>query len=233
MSFKRHFISHKCYPFARILHNAVCFNSIVELTFVKNTFHMNTHIFSYIKKQTTMKKITILVVLLTMAIHSFAQVNTQILDNMASELVTVNEVNVAGEIHSSYRNSGGVAAISCRGNYCDIFAHPNAMNTKSRNTWAFIIGHEIGHYMLGHTGCGTGGKQKEFDADVVGARLAKNAGYNLSSYINDLERQPNTCSRSHGCWSERINNLRSSFGYRTNRPHGCDNRVTRLAFPWF
>ena len=163
----------------------------------------------------------------------YSQVNTRTLDNIASELATTGGVNVRGQIHADYNNSGGVAAISCQGNYCDIFAHPNAMSNKSLNTWAFIIGHELGHYALGHIGCGKSGKQAEMNADVYGARLAKMAGYDLSNYISNLQLEPNSCSQSHGCWSERIDNLKRNFGYRQSNSHNCNNRTSWLAFPWF
>jgi len=177
---------------------------------------------------------TLLSVILLFVFHSlFPQVNTETLDNIASQLASVGQINVRGQIYADYSNSGGVAAISCQGNYCNIFAHPNAMTSKSVNTWAFIIGHEIGHFALGHNACGKSGKQAEMNADVYGANLAKNAGYSLTNYLTALQSEPNTCSKSHGCWSERINNLKSNFGYSVNYSHSCNNWTSWLVFPWF
>ena len=147
------------------------------------------------------KNFFIIIHITLLTFSGFGQVNTNTLDHIASQLVTVGNINAQGEVFSTYNTS--VAAIGCEGNYCNIYANPDAMSSKSLNTWAFIMGHELGHYALGHTGCGKGGKQAEMDADVYGAELATRAGYNLSSYINALQREPNTCSKSHGCWSER------------------------------
>ncbi len=181
-----------------------------------------------------MKQIKILSLVLGLSIPmiSTSQVSVQNLEEIATQLVNAGRLNLQGHIYSHANNSGGVAAIGCQGNYCTIYAHPQAMAYKSVNTWAFIMGHEIGHFALGHNGCGKSGKQAEMDADVYGARLARTVGYDLSTYIAKLESQPNTCSESHGCWSERINNLRSSFGYGANTPHQCNNWTSWLAFPW-
>ena len=180
-----------------------------------------------------MKSINLFLAVSFMFIYnlSYSQVNTNTLENITSELVAIAQLNVSGKIHSDYQNSGGVAAISCQGNYCHIFAHPDAMASKSINTWVFIMGHELGHFALGHNACGKSGKQAEMDADVYGANLAIKAGYSLTNYTNTLESQPNSCSPSHGCWSERVNNLRRNFGYRTNNKHKCDNWTSYLAFP--
>ena len=162
----------------------------------------------------------------------YSQVNTEMLDDIASTLATVGGLDVYGEIFEDYHNSGGVAAIGCRGDYCAIYAHPEAMDSKSENTWAFIMGHELGHYALGHMACGKGGSQAEMDADIVGAELATRAGYNLTGYLRSLQREPNSCSKSHGCWSDRINNLKQYFGYRTSSAHRCNNRSSVMAFPF-
>ena len=181
-----------------------------------------------------MKKSLFVQLFICFTLPTFAQVNTNTLDQITGYLAQVNNINVSGKIVADHNKAGGVAAIGCSGNYCVIYASPHAMRQKSTNTWAFIMGHELAHYYLGHGGCGQS-KYKEFEADRVGAQMAVNAGYNIGTYINALSREPNTCSASHGCWSERIYRLKKAFNYRANRSrrhNRCGIALSVFPFLW-
>lgn len=87
-----------------------------------------------------------------------------------------------------------------------IFVHPARLMDTSRNTWAFWLGHELGHPLIPATG---GSPQAEFLCDEFGAWLAIPTGANLEAYINEYRRRPEifVCSPTHGCEMDRLKNL--------------------------
>ncbi len=151
--------------------------------------------------------------ILGVSIGAQAGVTQQQLDQIAQKIVMSNNLPYGGQVVVDPMGSGGVAAIRYQGRMAQISAHPQMMQRKSVNTWAFIIGHELSHQVLGHTG--QNGAQHERDADEKGAKLALKAGYNLKSYIRDMYNEPNSCSRSHGCYHARAKNLESEFNIDT------------------
>lgn len=74
--------------------------------------------------------------------------------------------------------------------------------TKSDDELAFIIGHEMGHYLQPKT---LSGKAAEFDADTRGMSIMKRAGYNPMAAITFLNRLHVTFASPSS--SERIRNL--------------------------
>ena len=68
----------------------------------------------------------------------------------------------------------------------------------------FAIGHELGHQIERHPGFG---QRQEYEADRIGANLAIASGYDVGAYVRKLFRDPNSCSRSHGCWHDRARAL--------------------------
>ena len=106
--------------------------------------------------------------------------------------------------------SRGFAAVSWDGSNATIYVHPVAMKRESLNNWAFVMGHEIGHQILNHTG--KTGADEEFAADVWGGQLAIKAGYDPKPYIIGMLARPNSCSISHGCWHNRAENLEKGLG---------------------
>lgn len=143
------------------------------------------------------------------------QVSVSQLDNMASRMLTANNLNMRGIIKIDRYRSGGVA--SAAGSACNgvIFVSPEAMYSYSVNSWAFILGHELAHIALGHTRWGSRGMVDEFRADIFGARMAVNAGWDIYDYLADMQSQPNICTPSHGCVSQRVANLKREFGIYT------------------
>ncbi|MBX7152050.1 hypothetical protein K1X84_10445 [bacterium] len=112
--------------------------------------------------------------------------------------------------------SRGYAAITWDGVKATIYVHPTAMNRESLNSWAFVLGHEIGHQVLNHSG--RGGSQEEFAADIWGGQLAIKAGFDPKPYILAMFSRPNSCSVSHGCWHTRAENLESGLHVQVERP---------------
>lgn len=143
---------------------------------------------------------------------TYSQVTSYQLDQMASNILTVNRLQIRGEIIvDPYRASGYAATTGGPWNSI-IYVDPQKMNTLSPNTWAFIIGHELAHIFLGHTTGINRGVQNEFDADRWGAMWAYRAGYNVDSFLQYMATEPDICTPSHGCWHDRIRNIKNMFG---------------------
>lgn len=155
------------------------------------------------------------------------------LDQLTSELLTDNSINIIGTLLVDAYRAGGVAASAGRPCNSYIFTDPNAMCSETWNTWAFILGHELSHIYLGHTTWGSCGPACEFEADRIGAQMAINAGYDIYAYLWQMEAQPNYCTESHGCWEDRVANLKNSFGipHYSHHEANCSVPVAHGPFP--
>lgn len=122
----------------------------------------------------------------------------------------------------------GYAAVTWNGSVATIYAHPTAMKRESLNSWAFVLGHEIGHQILNHSG--RGGASEEFAADVWGGQVAIKAGYDPKPYILAMYARPNSCSLSHGCWHTRAENLEKGLSVRVERPATYTSYSPTLGF---
>lgn len=161
------------------------------------------------------------IVTIILPLHGFAE----------NELLTVTEIDLRGvlkrlkEVNQIGRyeqdivvdaiQSRGFAAITWDGDKGTIYVNPSAMSRESLNNWAFVLAHEIAHQILNHTG--RGGSEEEFAADVYGGQLAVKAGYDPKPYIFSMFARPNSCSRSHGCWHTRAENLENGLGVKVDR----------------
>jgi hypothetical protein len=135
------------------------------------------------------------------------------LDRIASRLIAVSGYEIGVTVNVSRAKSKGVAAIYYSGSMGSIYVDPSMLRSLGSNTWAFILGHELSHLILG----GESGelKNNESTADGVGALMAKQAGYDLRSYIIWMYSNPNTCSLTHGCFHSRARELENFYGINT------------------
>jgi hypothetical protein len=95
----------------------------------------------------------------------------------------------------------------------EILINPRAAATIPPNSWAFIIGHEFAHrtHELGNHG--QTNPELEFQADVVGARYAMDAGFDLAAHIAwTLSLIGNRWSSSHGSLHDRAERLGHHYG---------------------
>lgn len=118
----------------------------------------------------------------------------------ASYSIATSEVSPLATIRGSLEN-------------CEIVINPEAAATIPPNSWAFIIGHEFAHlsHHIGHHG--TTSPEEEFQADLVGAKYAMNAGFDLAAHIAwTLSRLADHWSPTHGSPHERVNRLGSHYG---------------------
>jgi hypothetical protein len=81
----------------------------------------------------------------------------------------------------------------------EILMENQPLTEWSANVWAFIVGHELAHLHVR----GGGTPEAEMAADRLGARFARDAGYDAPRYLRFLVDRPNACSPTHGCWHRR------------------------------
>ena len=151
--------------------------------------------------------------------------------SIVSQLMNDNGLSYSVNISINNAQSGGFASVRGFGNNVSIFLHANELSRNNTNTWAFVLGHELSHVILSHSG--PNGPREERAADVRGARLAMRSGYDLNDYIFSIYRQLNHCTPSHGCWHERAKNLEDNFNVETgeHREHHEDHEVGLGPFP--
>jgi Zn-dependent protease with chaperone function len=101
-----------------------------------------------------------------------------------------------------------------------IILDPAIYYDLSDDTLAFLIGHEMGHLVLGHKGykgiSPKVTKQQELDADVWGGKLAFSAGYNPNQAFSDMsmaaKRATAKPSDTHPDYKTRVKNLNKGLG---------------------
>lgn len=138
-------------------------------------------------------------------------VSVQRLDQIASRLVAESGKPFHGKIVADAQRSLGFAAIQHQGNQSVIFVSPNMLRVHTENTWAFVLGHELGHQISGTANS----PQAEALADRIGAKLAMGIGYKLEDYVRQLYSNKNSCSPTHGCWHDRARQLEAHFQVST------------------
>lgn len=151
---------------------------------------------------------------LLFAIYSLsltAQVTANQVDQIASHILTVNRINLRGEIRADAYRASGFAATFGNANYSIIYVDPYKLRTLSPNTWAFIVSHELAHQYLRHSPLSQS-IANELEADRVGAYWAWQAGYNVNAYLDYMATEPDICTPTHGCWHDRIRNIMAMFG---------------------
>jgi hypothetical protein len=90
----------------------------------------------------------------------------------------------------------------------EILINPKAAATIPPNSWAFIIGHEFAHQTHNLGNYGVTNPELEFQADVIGARYAMDAGFDLTAHIAwTLSRTGNQWTQSHGSLHDRAERL--------------------------
>jgi hypothetical protein len=95
----------------------------------------------------------------------------------------------------------------------EIQINPRAAVTIPPNSWAFIIGHEFAHRTNDLGSHGQTNPELEFQADLIGARYAMDAGFDLAAHIAwTLSRTGNRWTPSHGSLHDRAERLGQHYG---------------------
>lgn len=137
--------------------------------------------------------------------------DTEELDRVASMVGKATGHQVSGTISISEESS--LARIRGPLDNGEILINPRAAATIPPNSWAFIIGHEFAHRTHDLGNHGQTNPELEFQADVVGARYAMDAGFDLTAHIAwTLSRTGNRWSQSHGSLHDRAERLGHRYG---------------------
>lgn len=75
---------------------------------------------------------------------------------------------------------------------------------RNNDEIAMLLGHEIAHMRLGHTGSTP---QNEYDADAIGGFYARNAGYNICKGMQFIVRFKSPDSKTHPASIKRYKKL--------------------------
>jgi hypothetical protein len=132
------------------------------------------------------------------------------IDRVASMVAKATGHQVSGSI--SISDESPLARIRGPLDQGEIQINPLAAETIPPNSWAFIIGHEFAHRTHDLGNHGETNPELEFQADVVGARYAMDAGFDLAAHIAwTLSRTGNRWSPSHGSLHDRAERLGHRF----------------------
>jgi hypothetical protein len=158
-----------------------------------------------------------------------AQVTLPQLEAVASRELAASGLKLSGRIVLDAARSRDFAAIDFRGGpgALVIYVHPTPIKQFDLNTWAFVLGHELAHAVTRRANTA----QSEQEADVIGARLAIAAGFDLKKYIGflyTLKGGPET----HGTWQERARNLEKHFNVKVGSGYSI-SAVSSQAASWF
>jgi len=182
-----------------------------------------------------MKKIIGLILMLAVVAPLQAQVMEIDIESLLEQLMDANDIDLIYEIEiSDDEDVGGVAAVDVQqeenelGFIIIFYIDPQAMEELSVNTWAFILGHEIGHVLEEHIWDEENySPEDEWSADVIGAQLAIDIEGDPYDYIDWLLAE-GVCSMEHGCDIQRAMILATVFELDSSEwsfPEGHDHAV--------
>jgi len=89
-----------------------------------------------------------------------------------------------------------------------------AVSRFSANTWAFVIGHEFAHRTDPRATRAPGRTHEDVEiaAEIIGARYAIRAGFDLDAHLNQLFHGPDGRGRAQGFTLQKAIALRKAFG---------------------
>lgn len=155
-----------------------------------------------------MRRVIILALSVFLSSPAFARVSQPELQSLVQELLPHTGLRPQVFVHIDPSRAQGAAAVYGNQQLVNIWVDPQMMNRADRNTWAFILGHELGHPLRGLFGQS---REVEQACDEYGARLAIAAGYNLQNYLNFMLENGSSCTPIHGCMHERAAILARKF----------------------
>lgn len=115
-------------------------------------------------------------------------------------------VNVANDTRAPFASMRGSADGG------DILINPRAAVEVPPNTWAFVMGHEFAHRIHGFGYRYDTDPEQELRADIIGAKYAMDAGFDLPAHLAWILMRPDGWSGTHGSRHERAVQLAEHFG---------------------
>ncbi len=134
------------------------------------------------------------------------------IDRVACMVARASGERIRGDIVVAHDGSVPFAGIRGPLDGGQVVIHPRAAREVPPNSWAFIIGHEFAHRILDRAGPMWGSPELESQADILGARYAVAAGFDLAAHIAWTLSRPNGGSPTHGALHQRATVLGRNFG---------------------
>lgn len=138
--------------------------------------------------------------------NRFNDSSTEFLQELVSGLSSSNGLKFSGQIRLRDLGSSRNATTNGR----DIDLDIGAYNRFSKNTIAFIVGHELAHIFDSDAQRGSGKSTLDIEtsADIIGAEYAICSGYDFERHINEISIGPNG-GRPSAEFQQRINRMRN------------------------
>ena len=127
---------------------------------------------------------------------------------------------------------------------CEITLNTRYLDNLSDDAVAWVLGHEMGHCELKHSGQGmdpNANWNKEYSADKIGAKLAQSAGYNPQAAYKEMtmlkqhkhEIDADYQSATHPDYQDRMDNLAGKPARQAQimKPSGTPNATTASTNP--
>lgn len=146
------------------------------------------------------------------------------IDRVACMVARATGEQLQGTVHVANDTSAPFA--SMRGSLEDgeIIINPRAASEVPPNSWAFVIGHEFAHkiHQFGHRH--DTDPEQELRADIIGARYAMDAGFDLPAHLAWILMRPDGGSASHGSRHDRA--MRTAAHFRIT-PDEIERQIWR------
>jgi len=131
------------------------------------------------------------------------------IDFIASKISKASGIKAKGQI--SFSEETAIARVSGSISRGKIKINPHAFRAISPNSWAFIIGHEFAHQSDTLRTNGVTSPAIELRADILGAKYARLAGFDIAEYMAWVLSRPDSTSPSHGSSHARAKHLGRHF----------------------
>ena len=144
-------------------------------------------------------KLLILLVATTGCVQTFAMSSSQVRD-VYIKLVKANGIHQVPKLIFSKSSE-----VNAETNGWQIKVNTGMLrNFRSPHEVALVLGHELAHGTLRHNGSTI---RNEYAADKLGARYARNTGYNICIGAKVLKRFGNKASKTHPAGTDRYKRL--------------------------
>jgi len=134
------------------------------------------------------------------------------IDRVASMVARATGEQIQGTVKVSNDSRAPFASMRGSPEGGDIFINPRAAIEVPPNSWAFVIGHEFAHRVHGFGHRHDTDPEQELRADIIGARYALAAGFDLPAHLAWILMRPDGGSASHGSRHDRALRVAAHFG---------------------
>jgi hypothetical protein len=133
------------------------------------------------------------------------------INRVASMVARATGERLQGAVYVANDSRAPFASMRATAEGGDIVVNPRAAAEVPPNSWAFVIGHEFAHRIHGFGHRHDTGPEQELRADIIGARYALDAGFDLSAHLAWILMRPDGGSASHGSPHDRALQLAAHY----------------------